>query len=94
MSKVSEERDSHISKIEKRLEKIEKKFTDDKNAKDNEINDKIKDLEDIIKKQTKKKVEQFNCAECDCTTTSRPGLKTHVKRKHTKFNQENFPKTC
>ena len=21
-------------------------------------------------------------------------MKTHVKRKHTKFNQENFPKTC
>ena len=50
---------------------IEKKFTDDKNAKDKEINNKFKDLESMIKNQTKKKVDQLNCTECDFTTISR-----------------------
>ena len=73
---------------------IEKKFTDDKNAKDKEINNKFKDLESMIKNQTKKKVDQLNCTECDFTTTSGQGLKTHVNSKYKKLNKEKYPKLC
>ena len=94
MRKALEEKDSNIIKLEKKLEKIEKKLTDDKFANEKEKNNKIKDLEDLVKKQTKMKVEPLSCTACEFTTTSKQGLKTHIKRKHTKLNKVKYPITC
>ena len=94
MQKALEEKDSSISELKKRLEHFEKKITNEKNAKDKVIDKKIKDLEELIKKQSKKKGEQFSCTSCEFKTTSSQGLKTHIKRKHTKLNEEIYPKNC
>ena len=38
--------------------------------------------------------ELINCEYCDFKTTSKQGLKTHVKRKHTNYSKEIFPRKC
>ena len=38
--------------------------------------------------------QQIKCDHCDFTTTSKKGLKTHTKRKHSVANQEQFPISC
>ena len=94
MRKALEEKDSNIIKLVKRLEKIEKELTDEKTLNDKETDTRIKDLENLVKKRTKKKVEPLICTACEFTTTSKQGLKTHIRRKHTKLNKEKYPKTC
>ena len=94
MNKASEEKDSLISDLEKRLESIQKNCLDKFNVKEIEMNKKFKDIENVIKKQKKTKIEQFNCTDCNFTTTSKQGLKTHVKRKHTNLHLDKYPKTC
>ena len=69
------------------MESLEKKFTDDKCVKEKEINKKIKNLEGLIKKQTKKNTVYFSC-------TSSQGLRTHIKMKNTKLNTEKYPTKC
>ena len=68
---------------------------------------KIDDLENIIKKQQKKNeqlevkikaqeasnnLKLFKCTQCDFTSTSEKGLKTHILKKHKteKKKEENF----
>ena len=36
----------------------------------------------------------FGCDFCDFATTSKSGLKVHMKRKHTEYSKEKFPKSC
>ena len=90
--KVIEEKDSRISSLEKKLENLEKRSKEEKSQKDK----KIKDLENLLKKpqNNQREVEQFDCTQCEFTTTSKQGLKTHVKRKHTEIISEKYPKTC
>ena len=94
LRKALEDKDSFIHMLEKRLDTVEKKFTEEKCVREKEMNKKIKDLEGFIKKQTKKKAEHFSCKTCEFKTTSSQGLKTHVKRKHTKINEVKYPQTC
>ena len=89
---VLEEKDSRILSLEKKLENLENKSKEEKNQKDK----KIKDLENLLKKQEKNQsaVEKFNCEQCEFTTTSKQGLKTHIKRKHTEITAEKYPAIC
>ena len=90
--KVLEEKDSRITSLENKLENLEKRSKEKENQKDKRITN----LENVLKKQQKKEsaVEKFNCTQCDFTTTSKQGLKTHVKRKHTEIIVEKYPATC
>ena len=37
----------------------------------------------------------FKCEECNFSTSSKQGLRTHEKRKHTKASEQNkFPRSC
>ena len=47
----------------------------------------------LLKKQSKATPELLTCNECNFTTTSKIGLKTHTKRKHTKLKLEKYPKS-
>ena len=38
--------------------------------------------------------DKLQCDYCDFQTSSKQGLKTHMKRKHTTFDSENFPIKC
>ena len=38
--------------------------------------------------------EIFECEKCDFKTTSKSGLKTHTKRKHTEITKDKFPREC
>ena len=40
----------------------------------------------------KKEKEKLKCKECDFTTTSEQGLKTHSKRKHEEIKK--YPRSC
>ena len=50
------------------------------------MNETNKSLENVLNSEN----EQLKCDDCEFTTTSRKGLKTHVKRKHT----AKFPVQC
>ena len=70
MNKASEEKGSLINDLEKRLESIQRNCLDTFIVKEIEVNKKFKDIENVSKKQKKTKVEQFNCTDCNFTTTS------------------------
>ena len=80
--------------LEINLETTENKFT--------YLEEKIKELETkFAETNIKCKVpcakiedELINCEYCDFKTTSKQGLKTHVKRKHTNYSKEIFPRKC
>ena len=79
--KEIEEKNSKIASLEIRLDELEKKFLNEKKAKER----KIKDLENIVKsKGEKQNKENFRCEKCDYETPSERGLNIHIKRKHTK----------
>ena len=98
MKKALKEKDSQISALELRLEVIENKSKEEKKATEK----KVKDLENSIKISQQKRNETlkeddqefFECAKCDFKTTSKSGLKTHTKRKHTEITTEKFPRKC
>ena len=46
----------------------------------------------ILKK--KAEAEKLQCSYWDFQTVSKQGLKTHLKRKHTSYNLENYPMKC
>ena len=51
----------------------------------------------IGKLETKRKnIEgnELSCDLCDFKTNSKPGLKTHCKRKHSESDKNNFPRSC
>ena len=100
----SENLENLINKMETRLNKLES----------GEINKKITDLENIIKNQ-QKKIEElevkskaleafynekvFKCTQCEFTSVSEKGLKSHVVRKHKtekKKKEETlqYPRNC
>ena len=94
LRKTLEEKDEQVSALVKKFDYLENKFNDEQAVKNKEFVKKMKNLENMIKKNTKSTVEQLNCSECEFTTTSKQGLKTHIKRKHTKLNSEKYPKKC
>ena len=46
------------------------------------------------KSDKKKEKNKIKCSVCDFTSKSEQGLKTHMKRKHTNFSAEKYPKNC
>ena len=79
-----EEKDSIIKNLEKKLNLVGDKFEK-----------KIEHLENSLKKeQNKSENNHIKCDQCDFTTTSTKGLKTHVRRKHPSISQEVFPLAC
>ena len=68
---------------------------------------KLKDIEDMFKQEQQKirkleekiqkfdiESEQLKCESCEFTTTSKKGLKTHIKRKHSVANSDLYPVSC
>ena len=53
----------------------------------NELFEKVENQE--VERQ--KKNTNFKCETCNFTTTSKAGLKIHMKRKHTEIDNEHFP---
>ena len=43
---------------------------------------------------SKKQEVKFQCPDCDFISNSQQSLKVHMKRKHTKYTEENRPKNC
>ena len=43
---------------------------------------------------SKKQEVIFQCPDCDFRSNSQQGLKVHMKRKHTKYTEENRPNNC
>ena len=87
-----EQKNSIITEMKQKIDKIENHF-----EKGDEKMKKIKDqIDDIIKNKNadqSKKGKQFVCNQCEYSTDSSRGLKTHVKRKHEKEAQT-FPFKC
>ena len=100
LNKIIEEKDDKVISLDNKLKEMVKKFeslekeTKEENGKEKEINKKIKELENAIKKQSKTTPELLTCNECNFTTTSKIGLKTHTKRKHTNLKLDKYPKSC
>ena len=86
---IIEEKDSTINKLEKKINSIEKVFDNkllgiEENLK--KVMENNKSLHNLLKSEN----DQLKCDDCEFTTTSKKGLKTHIKRKHT----EKFPIQC
>ena len=89
-----------IQNLEKRIVKLENdKDEAVKNLKtaENDFSKRLMEMDkkfDLVvvknKLSEKRESEQLKCKECEFTTTSTKGLKTHIKRKHT----INFPIKC
>ena len=80
-----EEKSAQIASLELRLEELEKKFANEKKAKDK----KIKDLEKSLKNNTTNSDKaNFKCEHCDYETPSERGLNM---RKHTNLDTNNYP---
>ena len=84
------EKDDCITVLESRILVLE--------TKDKQINENIESLtikigncESITEK---KKQTEFVCNFCDFATTSNSGLKVHMRRKHTEYSKDKFPKPC
>ena len=75
-----------------KLDELEKKQMNDKQAKDK----KIKELETVIKrklKQTQTDAE-YKCSECVSVFKTKNGLKTHKVRMHTQVKNVQYPVEC
>ena len=46
------------------------------------------------KQVVKKSKEKFKCNDCDFEANSKQKLSVHIKRKHTSYTEETFPKNC
>ena len=55
---------------------------------------KIDVLKNKLEINGKPKDDLLKYKECEFETTSKHGLKTHMTRKHTKFDKESFRKQC
>ena len=84
------------------MKTLEKKI----NSSEYELTNKIKDIENRFEKEQQNRAlrekikklecesEQLNCESCEFTTTSKKGMKTHQKKKHSETIQDKFPFTC
>ena len=100
------EKDDFIEDMKKRMKDLEKQLTENmelinkiKNL-ENTLKKQEKANEALSKKfvkveleMKKKEKKSFKCGECEFTSGSEKGLKTHSKRMHTKKDLD-FPKSC
>ena len=82
-----EEKSAQIASLELRLEELEKKFGNEKKAKDK----KIKDLEKSLKNNTTNSdKDNFKCEHCDYERD----LNIHIKRQHANLDTNNYTVEC
>ena len=102
LRKVIEEKDLTIINISKKVENLENKVKEYENTSKKHLDlEKVVSVHkkkiDILKEKLEisgKPEEKIKCTDCDFQSNSKHGLKTHVTRRHTKYNKENFPKQC
>ena len=89
MNKAVEERDALVSSFRKLFEEINIKL--EKQHEENKVlKEKLKSLD-----TTSNKLEvKFQCNLCEFKGNTQQGLKVHMKRKHTKYTEENRPNKC
>ena len=82
--KVIEEKDNKIDQLQKKVNEFEKKCTKESKQEKEKLNDLEKKLEILEKKNNDKEIEPetLKCEQCDFTTNSKKGLKTHNRKKH------------
>lgn len=98
LKKDVETKNAQIVGLELRLGEIEKGHQAFKKHQEK----KMKELENVTKQKAGGYVAEanvykennFKCRECDFTTSSRPGLKIHKSKTHSKINFEEFPAAC
>ena len=95
LRKALEDKDSLVSKLQLRLDVLEKKNDEEKEL----FKIKFKNLEKEQNKKVEtplpvKSVNKRKCTKCEFQTVSERGLKVHVKRKHTASIEEAFPQVC
>ena len=82
-----ESKKMQIDGLETRIQKLENSHQEQRKVQDK----RIKELEKIIKCMDSK----FKCKECDYTTGSEQGLKSHVSKKHKPSKESlDFPRSC
>ena len=82
------EKDSLISSFEKQFKEIKLKL-----AKHEKETKALKTKVEILDTSDKQEVK-FQCPDCDFKSNTQQGLKVHMKRKHTKYTEENRPNNC
>ena len=78
-----EKKDTQISALETQIQDMENTVNKLQEESNQHLETSIRLTEDTI-----------NCQQCNFTTMSKQGLKTHIKRKHTILDTEAFPKIC
>ena len=111
LEKTIEKKENRIVTLEEKIKIFENKFSEvktleiklndaenhlQKQAKTNKaLSENLSKLQAIVKKNEK---QLFRCDQCDFSSVSEQGLKTHSKRKHTNAviekEMESFPKMC
>ena len=81
-------KDALISSFEKLFDEINLKL-DKQKEENNALKAKVNSLDTSNKLKTK-----FQCPLCEFKGSSQQGLKVHMKRKHTKYTEENRPNKC
>ena len=61
---------------------------------ENTLNKLQKEPNQLLETSIRLTEDTINCEQCKFTTTSKQGLKTHIKQKHTLLDSEEIPKTC
>ena len=101
LQKALDEKDSEIIELKKQMLSIENTLeTKTKELKtiikkeQDKSDSMIKHIEKANKENKQKACDKLKCTLCGFTTTSKQGLKTHVKRKHSEIAKTTFPITC
>ena len=90
---IIEEKDTVINSLKKKTSEIEGKFISlENNFKLQKENIEVLS-EKIIKLETND-IEHVKCNLCEFSTTSKKGMKTHIKRKHSVANKDQVPVSC
>ena len=85
-------KDKHIERLEKEIKHLNNKITKIKEIEESTLvlSEKVLPIEHI--KQAEK--EHFKCTHCDFQSSSKAGLRFHMKMKHTDYTKEEFPRSC
>ena len=106
LEKIIMEKDNDIINIVSRIEEMKKAMQEEVLSKveslEKVINDKEKTINDLVEKveyldkivNKEKKHGMIKCKYCDFETLSGPGLKIHMRKKHTSRETEKYPIKC
>ena len=106
-AKIDDLERKFISRIEELEDKLAKKtdafdkVLDKQNETISLIESNVKEIKETTNKTAtsenevvKKGKEKFKCNVCDFETNSKQGLRVHIKRKHTRYAEEDLPTNC